>query len=42
MISVVTVKMFAMRGSIPATNWWWAQTRNERIPVAIAVFTTVM
>ncbi len=35
--SVVTVKMFAIRGSMPATNWWWAQTVKLRIPVAKVV-----
>ena len=37
MISVVIVKTFAMRGSMPATNWWWAHTKKLMMPVANAV-----
>ena len=37
MSSVVIVKTFAMRGSMPATNWWWAQTKKLNTPVATAV-----
>ena len=28
------MKTFAMRGSMPAMNWWWAQTVKLRTPVA--------
>ncbi len=37
MSSVVTVKMLAMRGSMPATNWWWAHTKKLSTPVPTAV-----
>src|SRR5262245_24944690 len=42
MSSVVTVKMLAMRGSMPAMNWWCAQTVNDSTPVANAVPSTVL
>ena len=35
--SVVMVKTWAMRGSMPAMNWWWAQTVKLRTPVPKAV-----
>ena len=37
MISVVIVNTFAMRGSMPATNWWCAQTKKLNTPVANVV-----
>ena len=41
MSSVVTVKMFAILGSIPAMNWWCAQTKKLSTPVATIVKITV-
>ena len=37
MSSVVIVKMCAMRGSMPAMNWWCAQTKKLITPVPNAV-----
>ena len=42
MSSVVTVKMFAIRGSIPAMNWWWAYTKKLRTAVATAVYRMIL
>ena len=35
--TVVTVNMFAIRGSIPEMNWWCAQTKKLKMPVAKVV-----
>ena len=42
MMSVVTVNSPAMRGSMPATNWWCAQTKKLMMLVATAVKMTVL
>ena len=37
MSTVVIVNTFAIRGSMPAMNWWCAHTKNDSTPVAIVV-----
>ena len=40
--SVVIVNTLAIRGSIPAMNWWWAHTKKLSTPVATAVYRTIL
>ena len=42
MSNVVTVNTLAMRGSMPATNWWCAHTKKLRTPVATAVYNMIL
>jgi hypothetical protein len=42
MSNVVMVNTWAMRGSMPAMNWWWAHTKKLSTPVATAVKSIIL